>query len=91
MRQIKNVSPSVPSVAGPCTSLNCTLSLRSSTVRVSPLLSNGLYARDTTQADGRFAGYFGATDTIVTGGGTNDAGMFETNRISAAPPGRPAT
>jgi hypothetical protein len=79
MRRIKNVSLSVPSVVGPYTSLNCELSLQSSTVRVSPLLANGKYARDTTQADDRFADYFGATDTIVTSGGTNDTGMFETN------------
>ena len=79
MRRIKNVSLSVPSVVGPYTSLNCELSLQSSTVRVSPLLASGKYARDTTQADDRFADYFGATDTIVTSGGTNDAGMFETN------------
>ena len=79
MRRIKNVSLSVPSVVGPYTSLNCELSLQSSTVRVSPLLANGKYARDTTQADDRFVDYFGATDTIVTSGGTNDAGMFETS------------
>jgi hypothetical protein len=79
MRRIKNVSLSVPSVVGPYTSLNCELSLQSSTVRVSPLLAGGKYARDTTQADDRFVDYFGATDTIVTSGGTNDAGMFETS------------
>jgi hypothetical protein len=79
MRRIRNVSLSVPSVVGPYTSLNCELSLRSSTVRVSPLLAGGGYARDTTQADDRFVDYFGATDTIVTSGGTNDAGMFETS------------
>ena len=79
MRRIKNVSLSVPSVVGPYTSLNCTLSLQNSTVRTSPLLANGTYARDTTQADDRFADYFGASDVIVTSGGTNDGGMFETN------------
>ena len=79
MRRIKNVGLSVPSVVGPYTSLNCTLSLQSSTVRTSPLLANGTYARDTTQADDRFTDYFGAADVIVTSGGTNDGGMFETN------------
>ena len=48
-------------------------------MRVSPLLANGKYARDTTQDDDRFVDYFGATDVIVTSGGTNDSGMFETN------------
>jgi len=79
MRRIKSVSLSVPSVVGPYTSLNCALNLQNSSVRVSPLLANGGYARDTTQADDRFVDYFGATDTIVTSSGTNDAGMFETN------------
>jgi hypothetical protein len=79
MRRIKNVSLSVPSVVGPYTSLNCTLSLQSSTIRVSPLLAAGVYARDTTQADDRFADDFGTADVIVTSGGTNDGGMFETN------------
>ena len=79
MRRIKSVSLSVPSVVGPYTSLNCTLTLQSSTVRVSPLLANGVYARDTTQADNRFVDYFGTTDVIVTSGGSNDSGMFETN------------
>jgi Tc toxin complex TcA C-terminal TcB-binding domain len=79
MRRIKTISVSIPSVVGPYTSLNCTLSLQSSTVRVSPLLANDSYARDTTQDDARFVDYFGAADTIVTSGGTNDSGMFETN------------
>ncbi|MGH3169198.1 MAG: hypothetical protein ACRDN0_25380, partial [Trebonia sp.] len=80
MRRIKSVGLSVPSVVGPYTSLNCTLALQSSTVRVSSqLLANGGYARDTSQADDRFVDYFGSTDTIVTSGGSNDSGMFETN------------
>ena len=35
--------------------------------------------RDTTQDDGRFLDSYGSTDVIVTSGGTNDSGMFETN------------
>lgn len=79
MRRIKSLSLSVPSVVGPYTSINCTASLQSSTLRVSPLLANGAYARDTTQADDRFVDYFGSTDVIVTSSGTSDSGMFETN------------
>jgi hypothetical protein len=79
LRRIKSVSLSLPSVVGPYASLNCTLSLQRSTVRLSPLLSNGLYARDTTQDDNRFADTFGAAEIIVTSSGTNDSGMFETN------------
>ena len=79
MRRIKTVSVSVPSVVGPYTSVNCTVSLQSSTVRTSPLLAGGVYARDTTQDDDRFVDYFGSTDVIVTSSGTADSGMFETN------------
>ncbi|HXP19937.1 MAG TPA: hypothetical protein VN840_09870 [Streptosporangiaceae bacterium] len=79
LRRIKSVSLSVPSVVGPYASVNCTVSLVSSTVRVSPLLANGGYARSATQDDTRFVDYFGATDVIVTSGGASDSGMFETN------------
>jgi len=79
MRRIKTVSLSIPSVVGSFTSVNCTLSLQSSTLRVSPLLNGGVYARDTTQDDSRFIDYFGGAESIVTSGGTNDSGMFETN------------
>jgi hypothetical protein len=79
MRRIKSVSLSIPSVVGPYASVNCMLSLQASSLRVSPLLANGVYARDTTQDDIRFVDYFGATDVIVTSGASNDSGLFETN------------
>ena len=79
MRRIKTVSLSIPSVVGPYASVNCTLSLQASSVRVSPLLANGSYGRDATQDDIRFVDYFGATDVIVTSGASNDSGLFETN------------
>jgi Tc toxin complex TcA C-terminal TcB-binding domain/Salmonella virulence plasmid 65kDa B protein len=79
MRRIKSVSLSIPSVVGSFTSVNCTLSLQSSTLRVSPLLDGGVYARDTTQDDDRFVDYFGGAESIVTSTGSNDSGMFETN------------
>jgi hypothetical protein len=79
MRRIKSVALSIPSVVGPYTSINCTVSLQSSTVRVSPLLSSGVYARNTANADPRFVDYFGGANVIVTSTGTNDSGMFETN------------
>jgi hypothetical protein len=78
MRRVKSVALSVPCIVGPYTPVNCTLSLQSSTVRTSPLLANGAYAR-TSQDDARFTDYFGCTDVIVTSGGANDSGMFETN------------
>lgn len=79
MRRIKSVAISIPSVVGPYASVNCTLSLQSSSVRTSPLLANGVYGRDPTQDDARFTDYFGATDVVVTSGASNDSGMFETN------------
>jgi hypothetical protein len=79
MRRIRSVALSIPSVVGPYASVNCTLSLQASSVRVSPLLANGVYARDPTQDDIRFTDYFGATDVVVTSGASNDSGMFETN------------
>ena len=79
MRRIKTVSLSIPSVVGSFTSINCTLSLQSSTIRVSPLLNGGVYARDTSQDDPRFVDYFGGAESIVTSAGTNDSGMFDSN------------
>lgn len=79
LRRIKNVGISVPCIVGPYTSINCTLSLQSSSIRVSPLLKDDKYARDRESDDTRFIDYFGAADTIVTSTGNNDTGLFETN------------
>jgi hypothetical protein len=79
LRRIKNLSISVPCVTGPYTGVNCTVTLQSNSVRTSPLLAGGVYARDTTQDDDRFTDYYGSTDVIVTSSGANDSGMFETN------------
>jgi hypothetical protein len=79
MRRTKTVAVSVFGVTGPYTSVNCTLTLLNSTLRTSPLLANGAYARDNSQDDDRFTDYFGATDIVVTSSGINDSGMFETN------------
>jgi hypothetical protein len=79
MRRIKSVAISIPSVVGPYASVNCTLSLQASSVRISPLLANNVYGRDPAQDDIRFVDYFGATDVVVTSSASNDSGMFETN------------
>jgi len=78
MRRIKSVAVSTPSVVGPYTSLNCTLSLLKSSVRKSPLPADGGYAREGPE-DGRFIDYVGAIQSIVTSTGQTDSGMFETN------------
>jgi hypothetical protein len=77
MRRIKSVALSLPSVVGPYTSVNCTLSLLRSTVRKSPLPLDGEYTRQ--EEDSRFADYNGAISSIVTSTANNDAGMFEEN------------
>jgi hypothetical protein len=78
MRRIKSVALSIPSVAGPYTSVNCTLSLLRSSLRKSPLPKEGGYARQGSEDD-RFIDYIGAIQSIVTSTGQNDGGMFETN------------
>jgi hypothetical protein len=78
MRRIKNVALSIPSVTGPYTSVNCTLSLLKSSLRKSPIPKDGEYTRQGSEDD-RFVDYSGAVQSIVTSGGNNDSGMFETN------------
>ncbi|HEV8319730.1 MAG TPA: hypothetical protein VGQ10_20110 [Vicinamibacterales bacterium] len=78
MRRIKNVSVSIPSVTGPYTSVNCTLSLLRSTVRTSPALVGDDYARQGSE-DTRFRDYFGAVQSVVTSSASDDSGLFETN------------
>jgi len=78
MRRIKTVSLSIPSVTGPYTSVNCTLTLLKSALRVDKAFPNG-YALDTTNDDPRFIELRVATQSIVTSSGQNDSGLFEVN------------
>lgn len=78
MRRIKTVSVSIPCVAGPYTSINCTLSLQKSTIRKSALLKGNEYRRDGSEDD-RFIDYYGTIQSIVTSNAQNDSGLFETN------------
>jgi hypothetical protein len=77
MRRIKNVALSIPSVVGPYTSVNCTLSLLKSSLRKSPIAGDD-YARQGSE-DNRFVDYIGAVQSIVTSSGQSDSGMFDTN------------
>ena len=77
MRRIKTVGITVPCIAGPYTSINCTLTLTKSSLRTSPLIGDGY--RRTGSEDTRFVDYFSATQSIVTSSGQNDSGLFETN------------
>jgi hypothetical protein len=77
LRRIKTVALSIPSVVGPYTGVNCTLTLLKSTVRKSPLAGDD-YARQGSEDD-RFVDYIGSVQSIVTSSGLNDSGLFETN------------
>jgi hypothetical protein len=78
MRRIKSVALSIPSVVGPYTSVNCTLSLLKSSLRKSSSTKDDEYARQGSEDD-RFVEYSGAVQSIVTSTGQNDTGLFETN------------
>lgn len=78
MRRIKSVALSLPSVVGPFTNVNCTLSLLKSSVRKSPLPKDNEYERQGAEDD-RFVDYAGAVQSVVTSSANNDAGLFETN------------
>lgn len=77
MRRIKSVALSIPSVVGPYTSVNCTLSLLKSSLRKSPIVGDD-YARQGSEDD-RFMDYGGAVQSVVTSNANNDSGLFETN------------
>jgi hypothetical protein len=77
-RRLKYVAVSIPSVAGPYTAVNCTLTLLKSAIRKEPTLDGSEYAR-TGAEDARFSDHFGSLQSIVTSTGQNDAGLFETN------------
>ena len=77
-RRIKSIAVSIPCVAGPYTSVNCTLTLLKSSIRKSSLLSGSDYERSDAN-DTRFSDYFGSLQSIVTSSGQNDSGLFETN------------
>jgi Tc toxin complex TcA C-terminal TcB-binding domain len=74
LRRIRQVSVSIPAVTGPYTGVSCTLTLLRSAVRTRP--GGADYARRPGDDD-RFADYVGATTSIVTSTGREDAGLFE--------------
>jgi hypothetical protein len=74
-RRLRGVALTIPCVAGPYTSVNCTLTLLSSSVRTSPSLDGG-YDRVSAD-DSRFSDYYGGVQSIVTSGAGNDSGLFE--------------
>jgi hypothetical protein len=79
MRRIKSVALSIPSVTGPYTSVNCTVSLLRSSIRTSAIAASSSDYLPTAGDDSRFVSYAGAIQSIVTSAGNTDSGMFETN------------
>jgi hypothetical protein len=65
-------------VTGPYVGVNCKLTLVKSSIRTTPILRDGKYARQGADDD-RFSDYFGSLQSIVTSSGQNDSGLFETN------------
>jgi hypothetical protein len=76
-RRIKSVAITLPCVAGPYTSVNCTLTMQKSTIRTTAALGKA-YARQGSD-DTRFDDYYGTIQSIVTSSAQSDSGLFETN------------
>jgi len=74
-RRLRSVALTIPCVVGPYASINCTLTLLRSSIRVSPL-SGDSYARLDAD-DGRFSDNFGSLQSIVTSSAQSDSGLFE--------------
>jgi len=81
MRRIKSMTLTIPCVTGPYTSINCTLTLLKSSIRLksNPTGLEGNYTRDVEQEDLRFVDNFSAVESIATSHAQNDSGMFELN------------
>jgi len=82
-RRLRGAALTIPCVAGPYTSVNCTLTLLSSSVRTSPSLEGG-YDR-TSAGDSRFSDYYGGVQSIVTSSASNDSGLFSDGHPPTAP------
>jgi peptidoglycan hydrolase-like protein with peptidoglycan-binding domain len=76
-RRIKSVSLTIPCVVGPYSTINCTLTMLSNSVR-SAANPSAPYARNNGD-DPRFLDNLAAIQSIVTSGAQNDSGMFELN------------
>ena len=74
-RRLKTVSLTIPCVTGPYTSVNCTLTLLNSKLRIdSTAASKQDYANDA-----HFITNYAATQSIATSTAQNDSGLFEVN------------
>src|SRR5664280_2263292 len=89
MRRIKDVTITIPCVAGPFVGVHCRLTLLSSSTRIDPRLSppanhcccDGERSNDYEACtdDPRIVRQYAARESISTSSGKNDSGMFEIN------------
>ena len=79
LRRIKSVSISIPCIAGPYTSVNCTLTLLQNSTRISTLIGDGYPRRPLGTDDPRFVDNLAAIQSIATSHAQEDSGMFELN------------
>ncbi len=84
-RRIKSVSLSIPCVAGPFTTIGCTLTLMNNSLRTdaTSVADSKKYSRKSTNGipadDPRFRDSAGTSQSIVLSHGQTDSGMFELN------------
>ncbi|MFN3531517.1 MAG: hypothetical protein ACK41Q_03245 [Candidatus Brocadia sp.] len=80
-RRIKSVSLSIPCIAGPYTTVNCSLRLLKNTIRVNTSMGDKGYVHNHDEGiwidDDRFRSSNVPVTSIATSTGQNDAGMFE--------------
>jgi len=89
LRQIVNVTATIPSVTGPFNNVNCRLTLLSSDTRIDPRLDppahrcccdrRELSEYELCACDPRKVRQYTAQEAIATSSGKNDAGLFEIN------------
>jgi hypothetical protein len=83
-RRIKSMSVSIPCIAGPYTTVNCSLRLLKNAFRINTSMnSEGNYEHENDEGmwidDDRFRSSNVPVTSIATSNGQNDAGMFEFN------------
>ena len=78
-RRLKTVGLSIPCIAGPLTTVACTLTLTSNHLRKDSTLLANKYVRDLATEDPRFRDEIAVIQSIVTSNAQNDHGIFELN------------
>lgn len=79
-RRIKTVALTIPCVVGPYTTVGCTLTLSTNSLRTSSeLLRGSKYDRDATIDDPRFRDEIVGIQSIATSTAQHDTGLFELN------------